>query len=160
MGSMTNDRDYTSSSGTMAIVVIAILAALVLLALSSCSQGIDDSAFVFGDNGSGTAANATPSPQVITDSAVGIWISGLPDSWKAHVSYKVRDAEGKRVSLVVSGKTAQAARRLVHKLCPQMAQVLPLGQATHVEFRRKAHLTVTTLASLRAGGSCHMHGPE
>jgi hypothetical protein len=123
-----------------------------LVALILSAPACADDASLAPADGSGTAT-----PESVTSEAMDSWLDALPHSMKTNVYGDVGGDDGEAIVLIVDGKSARAGRRLVRRLCPRMERALPLGNARHVEFWRETHGNVATLASLTAGGNCHMH---
>ena len=91
-----------------------------------------------------------------TRQALDAWVQTLPQSGDALLAwYDVRKGT---ITLYVNGDTVRVRHSRVRMLCRRLAHTLPIETAKHVVLVAGLYASGHRLASIQAGGACHM-GP-
>jgi|SRR4051794_21947977 hypothetical protein len=125
---------------------------VVLIVFASACGGGDDVYFV--PTSESTARIVYESP---TRQALDAWVRALPKSGDALLAWY--DFRRGTITLYVNGDTARVRHSRVRMLCRRLAHTLPIGLAKHVVLAAGLYWPGHRLASIRAGGACHM-GPS
>ncbi len=124
---------------------------LIALILSAPACADDVYLVPVSEDTGGTAGTAPESP---TRQALDAWVRALPQSGKAAVTwYDIRE---RQITMHLNGDTARVRRSQVRMLCRRLAHTLPIGTAKHVVLVAGLYSSGRRLASIGAGGTCHM----